>query len=113
MDRRLIRSWAGRPGRERHLLSFTSLLCALFCVLGGFSLGFRWTSQGLLLDILGLLCYVVFMGSLRMSVLFRDPGGGTGFRSGQAVVSTPTICYFSLWREAPEKGNSLQFNGAF
>ena len=60
MDRRLIRSWAGRPGRERHLLSFTSLLCALFCVLGGFSLGFRWTSQGLLLDILGLLCYVVF-----------------------------------------------------
>ena len=78
-----------------------------------FSLGFRWTSQGLLLDILGLLCYVVFMGFLQMSVLFRDPGGVTGFHFGQAVFSTPTICYFSLWREAPEKGNSLQFNGAF
>lgn len=44
---------------------------------------------------------------------FGGSGGVTGHLSGQAVFSSPTICYFSLWREAPEKGNSLQFNGAF
>jgi hypothetical protein len=48
-----------------------------------------------------------------MSIAFGDSGGVSGRRFGQAVFSTPTICYFSLWREAPEKGNSLQFNGAF
>ena len=48
-----------------------------------------------------------------MSKAFGGSGGVTGSASGQAVFSSPTICYFSLWREAPEKGNSLQFNGAF
>lgn len=48
-----------------------------------------------------------------MSKAPDDSGGVAGFPSGQAVFSSPTICYFSLWREAPEKGNSLQFNGAF
>lgn len=48
-----------------------------------------------------------------MSKAPDDSGGVAGYSSGQAVFSSPTICYFSLWREAPEKGNSLQFNGAF
>jgi hypothetical protein len=59
-------------------------------------------------------CAIPAVGSLvDVQGAFGDPGGVDGHPSGQAVFSSPTICYFSLWREAPEKGNSLQFNGAF
>ena len=54
------------------------------------------------------------LGSWWVSKAFGEtPEESLAHLSGQAVFSSPTIYYFSLWREAPEKGNSLQFNGAF